>query len=268
MTAGQLSSGSLVSDPDLVTGVLPNGFRYAMMNNREPKDRVSMHLLVQVGSFHETEEQLGIAHFLEHMMFNGSKNYAPGELIKYFQLIGMQFGPDVNAHTGFQETVYDILLPEGAPESIGEGLLVLKDYAQGALLLQDEIDRERGVILSEKMSRDSADYRTYLETLGFEFPDARFASRLPIGEEEIIRTVDHESMKHFYDTWYRPERMVLVMVGEFDVPGTEILVQEAFGDMTARRAAAPEIDFGRDLAYGSQGFLPPRSRIGGHVGRH
>ncbi len=256
------AGSDIVSDPDLVTGMLPNGFRYTMMKNREPKDRVSMHLLVQVGSFHETVDQRGVAHFLEHMMFNGSKNYPPGELIKYFQLIGMQFGPDANAHTGFQETVYDILLPGGDTESIEEGLLVLKDYAQGALLLQEEIDRERGVILSEKRSRDSADYRTYVEELKFEFPDARFTHRLPIGEETVIRTVDHESMRQFYDTWYRPERMVLIIVGEFDVPGAERLVRAEFGDMTARGAVMSGIDFGEVHHEGLKTFYHHEAELG------
>jgi len=252
----------LTADPAMVAKILPNGFRYFMMKNQEPKDRVSMHLLVQAGSFQESESELGIAHFLEHMMFNGTAHFPPGELIKYFQLIGMQFGPDANAHTSFKETVYDILLPDGKPESIEEGLVVLKDYAQGALLLQEEIDRERGVILAEKRSRDSAAYRTYVATLNFEFPDARFSQRLPIGEESVIRSADRELMKGFYDTWYRPEKMVLVMVGEFDVAGAEKLAQDMFGDIGARAPEAAEPEFGEISHKGLDSFYHHESEIG------
>ena len=123
----------LLPDPFVVYGKLPNGFRYILMKNHRPKDRVSMHLDVQIGSMHESDNQQGLAHFLEHMLFDGSTHFKPGELVKYFQSIGMQFGPDANAHTGFNETVYDILMPYGDIESLEKGLTVLKDYAQGAL---------------------------------------------------------------------------------------------------------------------------------------
>ena len=129
---------NLNPDPSVIYGRLKNDFRYILMKNKEPKDRVSMHLDVLVGSIHETDKQKGIAHFLEHMLFRGTTHFPPGELIKYFQNIGMEFGPDVNAHTGFYETVYDILLPKGDMESIEEGLLVLQDYAHGGLLLPKE----------------------------------------------------------------------------------------------------------------------------------
>lgn len=248
------AESNLTPDPSVVAKILPNGFRYVLMKNQEPKDRVSMHLLVQAGSYHETESQQGIAHFLEHMMFNGSDHFPPGELVKYFQLIGMQFGPDANAHTAYRQTVFDVLLPDGKPESIEGGLIVMQDYAQGTSLLPKEIDRERGIILAEKRSRDSADYRTFVAQLQFEFPNARFAHRLPIGKESVIRSADRELMKQFYDTWYRPEKMVLVMVGEFDVPGAEKLVKKVFGDMNARAPAAAEPDFGEVSHKGLKAF--------------
>ena len=155
----------LEPDPALLFGRLENGFRYVLMHNRNPENRVSMHLNVQAGSMQETDEQQGLAHYLEHMLFNGSEHFAPGELVKYFQSIGMQFGADANAHTGFFETVYDIFLPAGDRENLEKGLLVMRDYAGGALLLQEEVDRERKIILSEKRSRDSAAYRTFVATL-------------------------------------------------------------------------------------------------------
>jgi zinc protease len=256
------AESDLSPDPSVVAKILQNGFRYVMMENREPKDRVSMHLLVQAGSLHESESESGIAHYLEHMMFNGSENFPPGELVKYFQLIGMQFGPDANAHTSFRQTVYDVLLPAGNRESVEDGLVVLKDYAQGALLLQEEIDRERGIILAEKRSRDSASYRTYVAALKFEFPDARFSHRLPIGEESVIRSADTQLMKQFYDRWYRPDNMVLVMVGQFDVPGAEKLVQKMFGDMSARAPGAAAPEFGEISHEGLKTFYHHEPEIG------
>jgi zinc protease len=234
----------LKPDPSVVFGELPNGFRYVLMSHPEPRDRVSMHLNVQVGSLHETESQRGLAHFLEHLLFCGSTHFPPGELIQYFQSIGMQFGADANAHTGFAETVYDVYLPDGQKASLEKGLLVMQDYAQEALLLPSEIDRERNVILAEKRTRDSAAYRTFEAVLKFEFPEARISKRLPIGLESVIQQAERPDIKSFYDTWYRPEKMVLVAVGDFDAVLAEELIRQRFSEMNGRSDAMPEPDFG------------------------
>ncbi len=252
----------LLPDPAVRFGRLPNGIGYALMQNTEPKERVSMHLVVQAGSFHERPEERGLAHFLEHMMFNGSVHFPPGELVRYFQRIGMQFGPDANARTGFMETVYDVLLPDGKREDLAGGLLVLKDYARGALLLPEEIERERGVILSEKRSRDSADYRTFVSTLKFAFPEARFSGRLPIGTEEVIRAADREVMKGFYDAWYRPEKMFLVLVGTFDMSVATELIGEMFGGVSAAAPPRPEPDFGTVSHQGVKTFYHYEAEAG------
>jgi zinc protease len=244
----------LPADPSVIFGRLSNGFGYILKVNHEPKDRVSMHLNVRAGSFLETDDQQGVAHFLEHMQFNGSTHFKPGDLVKYFQTIGMQFGPDANAHTGFTETVFDVVLPGGDAESIAGGLRVLKDYAEGALLLTTEIDRERGVILAEKRSRDSVDYRTFTSALAFELPEARISKRLPIGDDAVLKSVDRERIKSFYDTWYRPEKMVLIMVGDFNVDTTILQIKEAFSTMTARAPALPEPDPGRIHHQGDKYF--------------
>jgi len=174
-------TSDLLPDSSVIFGRLPNGFRYVLMENQTPRDRVSIHLNIHTGSLHESDSQQGLAHFLEHMLFNGSTNFKPGELVKYFQSIGMKFGSDANAFTGFGYTVYMILLPEGNKKSLEQGLIVIRDYAEGALLLQSEIDRERGIMLSEKRTRDSAAYRTFTSTMKFEFPEARVSKRFPIG---------------------------------------------------------------------------------------
>ncbi len=244
----------LEPDPELIFGQLSNGFRYVMMENKNPKGRVSMHLNVQVGSLNERDSEQGLAHFLEHMQFNGSKNFKPGEMVKYFQRIGMQFGPDANAHTSFNETVYDILLPRGDAKSISDGLVVMRDYADGALLLPSEIDKERRVVLAEMRTRDSADYRTLEASLKFEFPEALLSKRLPIGTKEVIKNADRELINGFYQAWYRPENMILVMVGDFDPDVVHKSVREHFGDMRSNTSMRDKPDFGRIKHEGISSF--------------
>ncbi len=222
----------LTPDPAAVFGILDNGVRYILYPNKTPKERVSVHMCIDAGSFHETDTQQGIAHFLEHMVFNGSKHFPPGELVKYFQRIGMDFGPDANASTGFLHTVYDLDLPSGNPDTIDEGLLVLRDYADGALLLESEVNKERNVILAEKRTRDSADYRTWKSELSFELPETRFAKRLPIGKESVIKNADSSLLKSFYKKWYRPDRIWIIMAGDFDEDIAKNLVAKHFSQMS------------------------------------
>ncbi|MCF8067636.1 MAG: insulinase family protein [Desulfobacterales bacterium] len=250
-TTGQYASptwphekSDLEPDPAVIYGRFHNGFRYILMPNQTPPGRVSMHLNVQAGSIYELDDQRGIAHFLEHMLFNGSTNFAPGDLVKFFQSIGMDFGADVNAHTGFIETVYDVILPDGTDESFKKGFTVLGDYAEGALLLETEIEKEREVILSEKRDRDSESYRSYVEALKFELPDSIFSKRIIIGTEDVVKNADRSVFKDFYDTWYRPEKMVLVITGDFEADHVIPMVESRFADIQARAPARPEPVFG------------------------
>ncbi|WDN89557.1 zinc protease [Desulfosarcina sp. BuS5] len=244
----------LLPDPGLVYGRFPNGFRYVLLKNAEPKDRVDIHLDVLAGSLNETDQEQGLAHFLEHLLFCGSTHFKPGELVKYFQSIGMKFGADANAHTGFNETVYNILLPDGNKESLEKGLVVIKDYAEGAFLLEDEIKREMGVILAEKRTRDSASYRTYVETLKFELPESMISRRLPIGKEEIIKNAHRGLLKGFYDAWYRPEKLILIMVGDFNPEVAANLVKEKFSMLKHRAAARTDVDTGLIEHKGNKSF--------------
>lgn len=230
----------LAPDPAMYFGRLANGLRYVLLPNGKPPQRVSMHLLIQAGSLHETDEEQGLAHFLEHMAFDGSTHFPPGELVKYFQRIGMNFGPDANAHTGFDETVYDILLPKGDEAHFREGLKVMRDYAEGALLLPEEIDKERGVIQAERRSRDSAGYRSYVASLNFQYPHLRMTRRLPIGQPEVVATADREKLKGFYDAWYRPEKMALVVVGDLNPASARQWIEADMGSMRARAPAPRE----------------------------
>ncbi len=245
----------LAADPDIVFGRLENGLRYIIKENHTPKDRVSMHLYVQAGSLQEREGEQGIAHFLEHMLFNGSKHFPPGEMVKYFQRIGMSFGPDANAHTGFMQTVYDVVLPEGDGKSLSEGLLVLRDYADGALLTAEETDRERNVILAEMRSRDSSRFRTYKALLAFETPGLLVSKRFPIGEADIIRKIDHRMLRNFYAAWYRPDRMIIVVVGDMNAAEAKQRIEERFGTLEPQAVARSEPDFGSLQQSGLKTFF-------------
>ena len=224
----------LPADPAVRFGQLSNGLRYAIMANKEPRERASLRLYVDAGSLQETDQQRGLAHFLEHMAFNGSENYAPGTLITFFQRMGMNFGGDTNAHTGFDETVYDIDLPHTDATTLQEGLTVFRDFAGGLLLPPEEIDHERGIILSEKRDRDSVEWRSFVAEFGYVLDGTRFPERLPIGEADIINHATREQFSAFYDTWYRPDRLAVIAVGDFDVAAVEAQIKSTFGSLTAR----------------------------------
>lgn len=255
-------TSDLAPSPNLIFGTLDNGVQYVLMQNKRPEDRVSMHLNVAAGSYHETPDQRGIAHFLEHMLFSGTEHFDPGEMVKYFQRIGMQFGPDVNARTGFYETIYDLDLPDGDKDSLAEGLLVLRDYAAGALIPEDEVKQERSVILAEKRTRDSPSYRTFEASLDFELPEARISQRLPIGIREVIKNTDRQLLQGFYDTWYRPKRLAVIMVGQFDPETAKELIEKRFGDITPRAPEKAVPEFGRIHHKGIKAFYHHESETG------
>jgi zinc protease len=229
-----VSVDQVLKDPAVVHGTLSNGFQYVLMKNTTPKDRVSAYLNIFAGSAHETDTEQGAAHFLEHMLFNGTEHFSPGELVTYFQSIGMDFGADVNASTSFFNTAYDLNLPRGDQTHIQDALKVLRDYAQGALLLEEEIDRERGIILAEKQERDSVSYRTFTASLSFELPGSILTERMPIGKSAVIEALDRAGLKQFYDRWYRPDNMVLIMVGDMDIPAVEKWVAKQFESLEPR----------------------------------
>ena len=237
----------LAFDPALVVGELPNGLRYALRANPEPRARASLRLIVSAGSFNETEAQRGLAHFLEHMAFNGSAHYPPGTLVEFFQRMGMNFGGDTNAYTSFDRTVYMLELPDTRPETLAEGFRVLADFAGGLLLKPEEIDRERGVILSEKLARDSADYRAAVAGYEFFLGGTLLPARLPIGREAVIKTAVPARFADFYDTWYRPERMAVVVVGDFDPAAVEKPLRDTLATLAGRAPVRPEPALGSPI---------------------
>jgi zinc protease len=238
-------SSDLRTDPAARSGVLPNGLRYVIYPNHEPKNRASFRLLVQAGSLHEAEDQRGLAHFLEHLAFNGSVHYAPGTLVEFFQRMGMSFGGDTNANTGFDRTVYLLELPDVKPATLHEGLRVFSDYAGGLLLEPKSIEKERGIILSEKRTHDSVGFRSFVAQYEFLLGGSLFPRRIPIGEANVIETAQRDRFLEFYNTWYRPELMSVVVVGDIDPAEIEKEIVATFSSATDRAPAKPIPDRGK-----------------------
>jgi len=235
----------LAPDPDIHFGRLANGLRYVILHNSEPRGRIALYLDVQAGSLNETDAQRGYAHYLEHMLFNGTAHFPPGSLIRYFQSIGMGFGADTNAHTSYDETVYKLLLPDNRGETLDTGMLVLADYARRALLLESEVDHERGVILAEKRSRDSAESRVSKALIHEEFAGTKVAQRDPIGVESTILAATSSKLRAFYDAWYRPRNMIVVLVGDVTPEQARQTLFRHFAELAPAPVKPTCYDFGR-----------------------
>ncbi|MFB2120019.1 M16 family metallopeptidase [Parapedobacter sp. 2B3] len=229
----------LPMDTSVLRGKLPNGFVYYIRHNEEPKDRVVMYLGTKVGSILEAEEELGLAHFLEHMQFNGTKNFPKNELVDYLQRAGVRFGSDLNAYTSFDETVYQLPIPSDDPELLKSGLQVMRDWAQDALLDEEEIDKERGVVLNELLGGRGAQQRMRDQYFPMILNDSRYAQRLPIGTRERIEGFGYETLRNFHRNWYRPNLQALIIVGDVDVADMEQRVKALFADLE-NPVAAPE----------------------------
>lgn len=225
---------ALPAHPKAIFGRLDNGFRYVIFPNDKPAGRTRLSLDVQVGSLMEDQAELGVAHYLEHMAFNGSRHFAPGTLIPFLQQHGMQFGADANAHTAFTETVFDLDLAAKSGADLDTGLLFLRDIADGLLLDPTEVDRERGVILSEKSARSSERSRLSRKTIEAMFAGTKFANEI-IGSEDTINALDAAALRRFYQTWYRPDRMILVAVGDSDPALLRARIEAQFADIAPRQ---------------------------------
>ena len=239
------SPAAIASDPAVRRGRLANGLEYALMRSQQPPNKISLRLRIGSGSLQESDEQRGLAHYLEHLAFNGSERFPPGELVPRLQKAGLAFGAHTNAHTSFDETVYKLDLPDLAPETLALGLDVLADQAGRLLLLPGEIERERGVILAEMRDRDSPGYRLHVRQQQLLFAGTRVAERSPIGVAATVQAADATGMRDYYAAWYRPERMQLALVGDFDPEQVEAKVRAAFADLTAQIPARPEPALGQ-----------------------
>jgi zinc protease len=239
----------LKPDPAARFGKLPNGLHYVVLANHEPKARASLRLVVLAGSFHEADDQRGLAHFLEHVAFNGSTHYAPGTLVEFFQRMGMSFGGDTNAYTSFDHTAYMLELPDTKSATLDEGFRVFSDYAGGLLLLDSAINKERSIILSEKRARDSVEYRQHLAEYGFVLGSTLLPKRMPIGDASVIEKAPRERFLDFYNTWYQPSRMAVIAVGDFDPAEIEKKIVATFGTLAPHGKTRPGPDLGRPLDF-------------------
>src|SRR3954463_13791876 len=219
---------------------LPNGLTYYVRRNARPANRVLLRLAVKTGSLDEADDQQGLAHMLEHMAFNGSTHFKPGELVSYFESTGARLGPHVNAYTSFEETVYMLDLPSDKPEIVRKGLTAMADFAGGLALDPKEIDKERGVVIEEWRGGLGAGSRIRDKQIPVLFYHSKYADRLPIGKPDILRSFPPARLKAFYDTFYRPDRMAVVAVGDMDPQKLEDLIKAAFGGLAARTAAPPD----------------------------
>ncbi|MEM6321050.1 MAG: insulinase family protein [Bacteroidota bacterium] len=227
-----IQSPTIPVDDRVRMGQLDNGLKYFIQKNGKPENRAELRLAVNAGSMQEDDDQLGLAHFVEHMAFNGSKNFKKNELVDYLESIGTRFGADLNAYTTFDETVYMLEVRTDDEEKMMKGLLVLEDWAGGLNFDHEEIDKERGVVVSEWRSRLSPDQRMQQEYFPIMYKDSRYATRLPIGDPEIIKNADYEVVKRFYNDWYRPDLMAVVVVGDIDVDQIEQEIKTRFGKLT------------------------------------
>ena len=217
-------------DPAFLQGKLTNGISYFIRENKTPSNKTELWLQIGSGSLDEEEHQQGVAHFLEHLAFNGSQNFPSGSLVKYFESLGLKFGAHQNAFTSFKQTVYTLSLPKSDLETIGKGLLCLSDYAYRLTLDEEEIEKERDVILEEKRVRSGASrrfWRAYLKEL---LPNSRIAHRFPIGIEKGIKSFRQKDFKEFYQKWYRPANASVIVVGDFNSLDVKKLVEKYFLD--------------------------------------
>src|SRR5215217_6837389 len=219
---------TLPVDPDVKIGKLPNGLTYYIQQNKKPEKKMELRLVVNAGSVLEDEHQQGLAHFMEHMGFNGSKNFPKNELVNYLQNVGVKFGADLNAYTGFDETVYILPIPSSDPQVVEKGFTVLEDWAFNNLLDKEEIEKERGVVLEEsRLSKGSGERmsRQYYPRL---FNGSLYAQRLPIGKDSILKTFKPATLERFYKQWYRPNLMAVIVVGDIDPAEAENKIKAHF----------------------------------------
>ncbi|HVG55032.1 MAG TPA: pitrilysin family protein, partial [Vicinamibacterales bacterium] len=230
-------------DPRITVGTLPNGLRYYIRRNQAPRNRAELRLVVKAGSVLEDDDQRGLAHMVEHMAFNGTTNFPGQRIVAFMQAIGMRFGAHVNAHTSFDETVYQLQIPTDNAAVIDRSFSVLEDWARNVTFDPDEIDKERGVVLEEWRLGLGAEARIRDAQLPLLLKGSRYADRMPIGTPEVLRSFQIERLKKFYADWYRPDLMAVIAVGDFDPAAIEALIKARFSAIPARLDPRPKPAF-------------------------
>ena len=234
---------TLPRDTSVVVGRLANGLTYYVRRNAEPPHRAELRLVVNAGSTLEDDDQRGLAHVVEHMAFNGTRRFAAHQIVDFLEGVGMRFGPDVNAYTGFDETVYMLSVPTDTAGVLDRGLDVLEDWATAISFDTAEVRKERGVVIEEWRLGRGAGARIRDRQFPVLFAGSRYADRLPIGDPETIRNAPVEAIRRFYHDWYRPDLMSVVAVGDFDPRRVEAMIRERFGRIPARTDERPRPAF-------------------------
>ncbi len=230
--AGQTKPDTkLPVDPNVKIGKLDNGLTYYIRTNTRPEKKVELRLVVNAGSILEDDDQQGLAHFTEHMAFNGTKNFQKNELVSFLQSIGVEFGADLNAYTGFDETVYILPIPTEKKENIEKGFQILEDWASTIAFDDTEVDKERGVVLEELRLGKGAEDRMFKVVYPKLFEGSKYAERLPMGKENILREFKYDAIKRFYRDWYRPELMAVVVVGDIEPSTAEQYIRQHFSQL-------------------------------------
>ncbi|MBT7170179.1 MAG: insulinase family protein, partial [Phycisphaerales bacterium] len=237
------ANSDLTPDPRITFGELDNGLRYILHPNPKPADRVYIRLVVETGSMNESDDQQGLAHFLEHMAFNGSKNFAPSEMVSHFQRLGMAFGRDINAYTSFDVTAYNIDLPNSTPKMLNEGMTLMRDYAGDLLVLQTEIDRERGVILSEMRDAMTPEYLDSKAIFNFVAPNTPLSTRWPLGKSETVSKMNRPLFKKYINDFYTADRMTLVVTGDIEPKAIAAEIDKHFGDLKNNTVPNAELTY-------------------------
>ena len=237
-------------NPAVVAGQLDNGMSYYVLKNAYPQNRISLRLVVKVGSIAETETELGVAHLIEHMCFNGTEHFEKNTLVDYAESIGMDFGAEVNAYTSFEETVYKLEVPADNPEYIDTALLIFHDWASAVTFDSEELDKERGVVTEEWRGRLGLNGRLADTVLPFELADSSYVGKLPIGSMDVIANITRDEVVAFYEKWYQPQNMAVIISGTLDPATIEGLVKKNMGNIpAATKKNTPE-----------KGFVPARTQ--------
>ncbi|MCR4714248.1 MAG: insulinase family protein [Treponemataceae bacterium] len=228
-----IEENPLKMDPQIVSGLLDNGMNYYIQQNKVPYNRISLRLVVKVGSLAEEDNEKGLAHFVEHMCFNGTEHFEKNSLFDYAESIGMDLGAEINAYTSFEETVYMFEIPADKGEYLEQALLILHDWASAVTFDQEELDKERGVITEEWRGRLGLSGRLSDAVLPFELKDSLYVDRFPIGDMDVIQNVTRDEIVSFYKKWYRPENMAVIVTGYLDTQVAEYLIKQTMGEIPA-----------------------------------
>ena len=248
----QSYAADLPPDPAMRFGTLANGLRYVIVKNATPTGQSSLRMRINAGSLNERDDQQGLAHFLEHMAFDGSNHVPNGEMVKILERHGLAFGADTNASTSWEETTYKLDLPKSDDDTLDTSLMLLREVASELTLEQAAIDKERGVVLSEERLRDTPGYEVLKQNFSFTLQGQLAANRFPIGEVPVIQGATHDLIADFYHKYYRPDRAVVVAVGDFDPDAMEARIKAKFADWTAAAPDGGDPDRGQPIRRGPQ----------------